>query len=82
MDNAQKNEAIGTGDKSVEAASEAMHALDRIESALARLERLIPTCVGQSADLRRRHKDLKISVTQSLSGLDELLASGSSGSAG
>ncbi|PNU05865.1 hypothetical protein A8V01_14605 [Novosphingobium guangzhouense] len=49
-------------------------ALDRIEAALARIEDAASACIGQSADLRRRHEDLKASVAQSLSGLDDLLA--------
>lgn len=48
----------------------ALHALDRIEQALARIE----AAALQGADLRRKHDDLKACVASSLSGLDELLS--------
>ncbi|WP_330701655.1 hypothetical protein [Novosphingobium resinovorum] len=51
-----------------------LHALDRIEAALARIENAAPACIAQGPGLRRRHEELKASVAQSLAGLDELLA--------
>ena len=48
----------------------ALHALARIEQALARIE----AAAQQGADLRRRHDELKATVALSLEQIDVLLA--------
>lgn len=66
----------GTPDEAPSPLALSLLALDRIETALARIERAAPACVAGGADLRRRHDALKSSVARSLAGLDELLLPG------
>jgi|UPI00055BEB0F hypothetical protein len=75
MENPLKGRAIGAAtEESASTRSISLLALDRIEAALTRIENAAPTCIAKGADLRRRHEDLKASISQSLSGLDALLA--------
>ncbi|KQM13075.1 hypothetical protein [Novosphingobium sp. Leaf2] len=65
--------------------SEVLTALDRIEAALSRIDAVLPTLLDRAASgktpqpvqdpqLAQRHENLKRSVAQSLSELDDLLA--------
>lgn len=65
--------------------SEALTALDRIEAALSRIDVALPALLDRTARLEtpqadhdpllaQRHENLKRSVAQSLSELDDLLA--------
>lgn len=75
MENPLKGRAIGAAtEESASTRAVSLLALDRIEAALTRIENAAPACIAKGADLRRRHDDLKASISQSLSGLDELLA--------
>lgn len=49
-------------------------ALERIEAALARIEKAVVHQDSDSAELRKRHESLKVAVSQSLGELDKLIA--------
>ena len=49
-------------------------ALDRIDDALARLERAVSRPLPEESGLRERHERLKASVSQALEELDAVIA--------
>jgi len=57
------------------------HALDRIESAIARIERAAASLSDDTARQKARHELLREAVSQSLGDLDALLAARPEGEA-
>ena len=49
-------------------------ALDRLESAIARLERAVTGHRSRNADLARRHATLKTRMTEAVAALDRVIA--------